>query len=153
MTLQLDDIDHQILRILQQDALASMDDIAEKITLSRNACWRRIKNLETSGVIKSRVALLDADLLGLGLTVFVMIKTDSHEGTWIRRFQKAVANMPQIMGAHRLSGDLDYMLKVHVADMPSYDAFFQNLIAQVPIASISASFVLEDLKSTTELPI
>lgn len=153
MTLELDMIDHRILRLLQQDAMLSMDAIAEAAALSRNACWRRIKAMEAAGVIRGRVALVEPEAVGLGLSVIVMIRTSAHESGWLEQFRRAVAGMPEVMGAHRMSGDLDYVLRVRVADVKGYDAFYQRLIAQVPIADISASFVMDDIKDTTALPI
>lgn len=153
MSEKIDEIDRKILRTLQKDAGISMDALADAVHLSRNACWRRVKNLETDGVIRARVALLDPKLTDLSLSVFVLIRTGSHDEAWLKRFDKAVRTMPEIQGAHRLSGDLDYILRVRVASVSDYDAFYKRLIAKVPISDISASFVMEDLKDTTELPI
>jgi len=149
----LDKSDHAILRNLQRDAMLSMDALAEVVHLSRNAVWRRVKALEEAGIIKSRVALVDADKIGLGLQVFVMIKAGAHEPGWLEKFHSAVRIMPQIVGAHRMSGDLDYVLRVRVASVKDYDRFYQDLIRRVPIADVSASFVMDDIKDTTELPL
>lgn len=153
MSNEIDEIDLRILRKLQKDTTASLDALAERVSLSRNACWRRIKRLEETGVIRARVAHLNPDALGLGLSVFVLIRVGSHEPGWLDRFQVAIAAMPEIQGAHRMTGDLDYVLRVRVADVAGYDRFYKSLIARVPIADVSASFVMEDLKDTTELPI
>lgn len=149
----LDETDRRILKQLQRDATLSMDGLAERVALSRNACWRRVKQMEESGVIRGRVALLDAGAVDLGLSVFVLIKTGHHDATWLQTFNRAARDLPEIVGAHRLSGDLDYILRVRVADVAAYDAFYKRLIARVEISDISASFVMEDLKDTTELPL
>ena len=130
-----------------------MDTLSERVNLSRNACWRRVKQLQDSGVIQARVALIDPESVGLALSVFVLIRTNQHGPEWLKKFQRAVTSMPEIVGAHRMTGDLDYVLRVRVADVKSYDQFYQRLTGQVPIAEISASFVMEDLVDTTQLPI
>ncbi|MGX9354462.1 Lrp/AsnC family transcriptional regulator [Roseobacteraceae bacterium S113] len=152
MTLKLDKTDHAILTILQRDATVSMDVLSEQVHLSRNACWRRVRLMEEAGVIRGRVALVDPDALDLGLLVFVMIRTRSHDRDWLAQFEAAVRSLPEIIGAHRMSGDLDYVLRVRVADVRGYDHFYQRLIARVPVADISASFVMDDIKDTTALP-
>ncbi|MGD1882186.1 MAG: Lrp/AsnC family transcriptional regulator [Paracoccaceae bacterium] len=146
-------MDRRILTVLQRDCAISMDDLAEKVHLSRNACWRRVKRLESDGIIRSRVALLDPRKLGLDLTAFVMIRTNRHDPDWLARFNRAVRDLPEITGAHRMSGDLDYVLRVSLSSIQDYDAFYQRLIAKVPVSDISASFVMEDIKHTTELPV
>jgi len=148
-----DETDRRILKVLQKDAALSMDAVAERVHLSRNACWRRIKQMEEAGILKGRVALVDPSKVGLGLQALVMIRTHHHDPDWLKRFEKVVRDMPEIVGAHRMSGDLDYVLRVRVADVAGYDDFYQRLIAKLPIADISASFVMEDLKDTTELPV
>jgi Lrp/AsnC family transcriptional regulator len=149
----LDEIDRRLLTLLQQDASLSVDSLAERVHLSRNACWRRIKRLETDGVVKKRVAIIDPSAVGLGLQVFVLIRTNDHSATWLKAFRKAVREMPEIIAAQRMTGDLDYVLRVRVADVPAYDQFYQRLIDKVQIADVSASFVMEDLKETTALPV
>lgn len=149
----IDDMDRRILTVLQRDCAISMDDLAEKVHLSRNACWRRVKRLESDGIIRSRVALLDPRKLGLDLTAFVMIRTNRHDPDWLTRFKRAVRDLPEITGAHRMSGDLDYVLRVSLSSIQDYDAFYQRLIAKIPVSDISASFVMEDIKHTTELPV
>jgi len=150
---KLDNYDHTILTELQKDASISMDVLSERVNLSRNACWRRVRQLEESGIIQSRVALVDPESVGLGLSVFVLIKTNQHGPDWLKKFEAAVKSTPEIIGAHRMSGDLDYVLRVRVRDVKSYDNFYQKLIAQVPISDVSASFVMEDIVDTTKLPI
>lgn len=149
----VDEIDLRILRVLQKDTTQSLDALAETVGLSRNACWRRIKRLEDGGVIRERVAHLDAARLGLGLSVLVMIRVGNHDQAWLSKFQAVVAAMPEIQGAHRMTGDLDYVLRVRVADVADYDRVYKALIARVQMADISASFVMEDIKDTTALPI
>jgi Lrp/AsnC family transcriptional regulator len=153
MTDQIDRLDRSILRALQRDAALPVEAVAEKVGLSRNACWRRIKRLEETGVIRARVALVDAEAVDLGQTVMVLIRTNAHDPDWLKRFRAAVIEMPEVLGAYRMSGDLDYLLKVCVRDVKSYDRFYQRLIAKVPVANVSASFVMEDIKDTTALPI
>jgi len=149
----LDEIDLRLLRCLQDDASISMDELAGRANLSRNACWRRVKRMEERGAIRGRVALVDPEAVGLGLSVFVVIRTNAHEKDWLGKFEEAVRTLPEIQGAHRMSGDIDYVLRLRVASVRDYDRFYQRLIAKVPIADISASFVMEDIKDTTALPI
>ena len=149
----LDDIDRRLLIRLQHDASLSVDALAESVHLSRNACWRRVKRLEADGIVKKRVAIIDPASVGLGLQVFVLIRTNDHSATWLKAFRKAVREMPEIIAAQRMTGDLDYVLRVRVADVPAYDRFYQRLIDKVQIADVSASFVMEDVKETTALPI
>ncbi len=150
---ELDTFDIRILGELQRDATLAMDALAERVHLSRNACWRRIKRLEAEGVIRGRVVLLDPARLGCGLTAIVLIRASAHDPDWMARFDRAVRLMPEIVGAHRMTGELDYLLKVRVADVAAYDAFYKDLIRRVPVLDISASFVMEDIKETTALPL
>ncbi|MCB2128281.1 MAG: Lrp/AsnC family transcriptional regulator [Rhodobacteraceae bacterium] len=153
MAHSIDEIDRRILRALQGDASDSIDTLAEKAGMSRNACWRRVKLLEEAGIIRRRVALLDPEALGLGLLVLVLIRTKEHGTDWLEKFDRAVRSMPEIIGAYRMAGDLDYVLKVRVASVKDYDRFYQRLIAKVPLQDISASFVMDEIKETHELPI
>ncbi len=153
MSDQIDETDKHLLRELQKDATQSVDSLAEKIHLSRNACWRRIKRLEESGFITKRVAVLDPDRLGVGLSVFVMVRATEHSGDWLSAFRRAVKDMPEVTGAFRMSGDLDYLLKVQVGSVADYDRFYQRLIGRIKAADISASFVMEEIKDTTEIPV
>lgn len=153
MTNNLDETDLRLLRALQADATLSMDALADIAALSRNACWRRVKLLEQSGVIRARPALLNPDALGCPLMAVVLIRTNAHDADWRDKFQRAITTMPQIVSAYRMTGDLDYMLRVRVADMAAYDLFYKSLTARVSVADISASFVMEFLKETTELPL
>lgn len=153
MTYVLDEIDRRILAELQRDATLSADQMSERINLSRNACWRRMRRLEDDGFITGRVALIDAEKLGLGLSVFILIRTSNHDRDWLARFHGAVATFPEITGAYRMSGDLDYVLRARVADVKAYDRLYQRLIAKVPLSDVSASFVMEEIKETTVVPV
>lgn len=150
---ELDAVDRRILAALQADATLSADELAERVGLSRNACWRRVKLLEEAGVITGRVALVAPEKLGLGLAVFILVRTSQHEPGWLARFREAVTAIPEIIGVYRMSGDLDYVLRARVADVKAYDRLYQRLIAQVPLADVSASFVMEEIKETTALPL
>ncbi|WP_296417063.1 Lrp/AsnC family transcriptional regulator [Pseudooctadecabacter sp.] len=153
MTNQIDKIDHAILAELQKDATLSVDALSDRVALSRNACWRRIKTLESAGIIRKRVALLDADKVGCPLSVLVMIRTDHHSDAWRSDFAIAVEALPEITAAYRMTGDLDYVLKVQLADMAAYDRFYKRLTSRISVSDISASFVMEDIKDTTALPL
>lgn len=153
MTNQIDKIDRAILRILQSDATLSVDDIGAAVNLSRNACWRRIKMMEQSGVITGRVALVDPAQVGAPLTAMVLIRTNAHDAAWMVDFQTALRSMPEVVGAYRMSGDLDYVLRVRVADVPAYDAFYKRLTSRISVSDISASFVMEEIKETTAVPL
>ena len=150
--MKLDHINIRILEILQKDADQPLDALSEQVNLSRNACWRRIKLMEAAGVINGRYVQVDPQALNLGLSVLVMIRTKDHDPTWVDQFQKAVDSIPEILIAHRMTGDLDYVLRMRVTDVQDYDRVYQQLIRRVSIADISASFVMEDLKDTHVLP-
>ena len=139
---KLDINDIKILKQLQKNASLSIEEISERISLSRNACWRRIRRLEDDGIINKRVAIVNAEALDLGQMVIVLISTNSHDPEWLGLFRAAITEMPEIMGAHRMSGDLDYILRVRVRDVRAYDKFYQRLISKVPISNVSASFVI-----------
>lgn len=149
----IDHTDRRILHELQSDASLSLDEIGDRVGLSRNACWRRIKSLEDDGVIRSRVTLLDAEKLGLGLTVIMLIRTRKHDPDWLTKFSKITKSMPEILGAYRMSGDLDYLVRARVADVPAYDQLYKRLIAKIDLSDVSASFVMEEIKETTALPV
>lgn len=149
----LDPTDRRILMQLQRDADQSLEALGAAVGLSRNACWRRIRALEGAGIIKGRVALLDPTKLDLGLTVFIQVRTNAHAPDWLDTFSKATKAMPEIMGVYRMSGDLDYLIRAKVKDMAGYDRLYQRLIRQVPLSDVSASFVMEEIKETTQLPL
>ncbi|GGX62717.1 ArsR family transcriptional regulator [Tateyamaria omphalii] len=148
-----DDIDMRILRELQMDAGVSLETLGDRVGLSRNACWRRVRALEENGAVKSRVALLDPAAVGLSLMVFMQIRTHSHDPDWQQKFNRAVQAIPGILSAYRMTGDLDYLVRARVSDMAGYDDLYQQLIHHVPIADVSASFVMEEIKDSTALPI
>ena len=151
--LTLDASDRRILRILQRQADIGLEALGDKVDLSRNACWRRIKALDQAGAIRRRVAILDAEMLGLGLSVFIQIRTNSHSADWAKKFSEAMRDFPEILGAYRMSGDLDYLIRARVADVAAYDRLYQRLIQKIEVSDVSASFVMEELKETTEMPI
>jgi Lrp/AsnC family transcriptional regulator len=153
MTHTLDLIDRAILKNLQIDASMSVDEISEAVNLSRNACWRRIKALEQAGVIKGRVALVDPASVGVPLSAMVLIRTNQHDAAWMKQFQAALHSFPEVVGAYRMTGDLDYVLRVRVADVPAYDAFYKRLTSRISVSDISASFVMEEIKETTAVPL
>ena len=149
----IDPKDAEILKHLQHDASMPIEALAEKIHLSRNACWRRIKALEEQGVIKARVALLDASKINLPLTAFISIKTAQHDPKWLEKFASAMRDIPEIIAAYRTTGDTDYMLQAVVPDISGYDLLYKRLIARIPLSDVSSSFVMEKVKETTALPL
>ncbi len=153
MTEKIDVIDRAILRLLQNDATLSVDDVSSMVNLSRNACWRRIKVLEQAGVITGRVALVNPASVGVPLTAMVLIRTNAHDAKWMDQFQAALRALPEVVGAYRMTGDLDYVLRVRVADVPAYDAFYKRLTSRISVSDISASFVMEEIKETTAVPL
>lgn len=152
-TMEIDDVDRKILRLLQADSSISLEELGQKVALSRNACWRRIRSMDASGLIRKRVALLDPDALELGLCVFILVRTNSHDAGWLDKFAAATRAMPEILGAYRMTGDLDYLIRARVRDVADYDRLYRKLIARVEMSDVSASFVMEELKETTELPL
>lgn len=149
----LDETDRRILRALQRDSSLSLDALGEAAGLSRNACWRRVKALEASGVIAARITLLDPEKLGLSLTVFIQVRTSAHDRDWLNTFARATRDMPEIQSVFRMTGDLDYLIRARVADMAGYDQLYQRLIERIPLSDVSASFVMEEIKDTHELPL
>lgn len=149
----MDDIDRKILRSLQEDGSRSLAELAEIAGLSPTPCWRRVQNLEKAGVIKGRVALLDADKLNVGTTVFVRIKTSQHNYEWLEQFARAVSEIDEVVEFYRMSGDIDYLLRVVVPDIAGYDEVYKRLIKAADLADVSSSFAMEKIKSTTALPL
>ena len=149
----MDRIDRKILALLQVDSSLTAEEVGEKVGLSKAPCWRRIQRLTETGVIQRTVALLDPKRVNLKTTVFVMIKTASHSTAWIERFAKAVQKIPEVTELHRMSGDVDYLLRIVVPDIAGYDAVYKKMISAVEMFDVSASFVLETIKSTTTLPL
>jgi len=149
----LDKIDKRILEQLQINAEQSLVTLADKVGLSKNPCWRRIQRLQEAGVIRSRVALLDRYILNLDVVVFMNIRTNQHSAEWLNQFTMAVESIPEIVEFYRMSGEVDYLLKVVVPDIQSFDKVYKQLINQVEIFEISSHFAMEELKQTTELPL
>ena len=149
----MDAIDRKILTVLQEDASLSVAEIGSRVGLSSTPCWKRIQRLEGDGVIQKRVALIDQDKIGLGITVFVSIETGDHSQAWLDRFAESVSAMPEVMEFHRMAGDVDFMLRVVVPDIQGYDKFYKKLIATVPLKNVTSRFAMQKIKSTTSLPI
>ena len=149
----IDPKNRDILREIQRDCAQSIEELAGKVNLSRNACWRRVKTLEEAGVIRCRVALLDPEKLNLGLTAFIAVKTAQHEPLWLEKFAAAVKDIPEITGVFRTTGDTDYLLQAVVPDIAGYDRLYKRLIAKIPLTDVSSSFVMEKIKETTALPL
>ncbi|MDX2259448.1 MAG: Lrp/AsnC family transcriptional regulator [Hyphomicrobiaceae bacterium] len=149
----LDEMDIKILALLQSDATRAVADIGKEIGLSTTPCWRRIQKLEELGFIQRRVALLDPAKVNAGVTVFVQIKTDRHSLEWLERFHSVVTDFPEVVEFYRMSGEIDYLLRVVVPDIAAYDAFYKKLIARIEIAKVSSAFAMEQIKYTTEMPL
>ena len=149
----MDKTDRKILALLQEDAAQPIADIARKIGLSVTPCWRRIQKLEEEGVIRGRVALLEATKIGLGMSVFVAIKTDQHNADWLAEFARTISQRKEVVEFYRMSGEVDYLLRVVVPDMAAYDRFYKDLIAEVKLTDVSSSFAMEEIKYTTALPL
>ncbi len=150
---KLDHIDWAILGVMQDDATLSVGAIGEKVGLSHNPCWRRIRRMEDEGIITKRVALLDPRKVGLATSVFVAIRITRHDTEWLETFASAIESIDEIIECHRMAGDIDYMLKLRVRDIADYDRIYQRLIARVPgLSDVTASFSMEEMKFTTALP-
>ncbi|MCF6445368.1 Lrp/AsnC family transcriptional regulator [Nereida sp. MMG025] len=153
MPVQLDEIDRKILAQLQVDASLSLDDIAVKVGSSKTPVWNRIRKLREAGVIGAQVAKLDAEALGFEACFFVLIRTSEHEAEWQAAFLKALKERPEVQEAHRLAGDIDYILKVRVQNARAYDTFYQALISEVRVFNVTALLSMEEIKSTSALPL
>jgi len=149
----LDDADRALLRLLESDATVSYDRLGKRLGLSKTAVWNRVQRLVRDGYIRRQVALLDAERLGYRETVFVAIRTAQHSAGWLERFTVAIAEMPEIVEAHRLTGDVDYLLKVRVADTRAFDAFYKRLIERIDLFNVTSSLSMETIKETTELAV
>jgi Lrp/AsnC family transcriptional regulator, cysteine-sensing transcriptional activator len=149
----MDAIDRKILAVVQQDSSLSVAEIGQRVGLSSTPCWKRLQRLEADGVIMRRVALIDPEKIGLGITVFVSIETGDHSQDWLKSFADVVGAMPEVMEFYRMAGDVDYMLRVVVPDIAGYDTFYKKLIATVPLKNVTSRFAMERIKSTTALPI
>ena len=149
----MDGLDRKILACLQADASLSIAEIAERVGLSATPCWRRIQNMEKSGVIRARVALLDPQRLNVGVTVFVRVKTREHSYDWLESFAASVAEIDEVVEFYRMSGEIDYLLRIVVPDIAAYDAVYKRLISAASFADVSSSFAMEQIKYTTALPL
>jgi Lrp/AsnC family transcriptional regulator len=150
---RIDAIDRKILRVLQEDASLSVAEIGERVGLSSTPCWKRIQRMEAENIITGKVALVDQNKIGLGLSVFVSVESGDHSDEWLKKFAKAVSAMPEVMEFYRMAGDVDYMLRVVVADMLSYDIFYKKLIGAVALKNVTSRFAMEKIKSVTALPV
>jgi Lrp/AsnC family transcriptional regulator len=149
----MDDIDRSLLEILQQNATLSIAQMAERVGLSPTPCWKRIQKLEAAGVIARRVAVVDPERVGVGLSVLVSIEAGDHTPEWLERFSAGIKVLPEVMDAYRMAGDIDYVLRVAVADIAEYDAFYKRLIAIAPMKNVTSRFAMERLKHTTAYPL
>ena len=145
----MDRIDRKILALLQENSDIALAELSDRVGLSQTPCWKRIQKLEQAGVILKRVALVAPEKIGLGLTVFVQIETADHSGPWLEKFAQLVSAMPEVMEFYRMAGDVDYMLRVVVADMAAYDLFYKKLIETIPLKNVTSRFAMERIKSTT----
>jgi Lrp/AsnC family transcriptional regulator len=150
---ELDETDRRILACLQEDANMPVAEIARRVGLSSTPCWRRIQKLEEAKIIRARVALLDAKKLNVGVTVFVAVKTNQHSLQWLEKFAQAVSEMPEVTEFYRMSGEIDYLLRVVVPDIEAYDAFYKRLVSRIELSDVSSSFAMEQIKYTTALPL
>jgi Lrp/AsnC family transcriptional regulator len=148
-----DKLDQKLLALLQDDASRSLEVLADAVGLSRNACWRRVQRLQQERVITATVALADPRRLRLPLSVFIIVRTSQHTAEWTERFRAAIADLPEIVGAYRTAGDIDYLLHARVADVAAYDALYQQLTRKVAMTDVSATFVMEEMKHTVALPV
>ena len=149
----MDAIDRKILAVVQLDASLSVAEIGQRVGLSSTPCWKRLQRLEADGVITRRVALIDPEKVGLGITVFVSIESGDHSTAWLSKFAQTVTAMPEVMEFHRMAGDIDYMLRVAVPNMQAYDAFYKRLIDTMPLKNVTSRFAMERIKSTTAYPL
>jgi len=149
----MDDLDRWILSVLQRDSALSVAQVAERVGLSTTPCWRRIQKLEANGVIQGRVAILDRRKLNVGVTVFVSVRTNQHDLAWLENFAAVVKDIPEVVEFYRMSGDVDYLLKIVVPDIEAYDAVYKELIRRVTLSDVSSAFAMEQIKYTTTLPL
>ena len=149
----MDSIDKRILKLLQEDAALPLAELSERVGLSQTPCWRRIQKLKEAGVIRKQVTLLDPQRINLGVTVFVSVRTSEHTPQWLERFAKGVADIPEVLELYRMSGDVDYLLRVVVPDIAGYDKVYKKLIKAANLHDVSSSFAMECIKHTTALPL
>jgi Lrp/AsnC family transcriptional regulator len=153
MNFMLDRLDMQLLNTLQHDTTLSMVDLGAQVGLSSTPCWKRVKRLEEAGLIERRVAILNRKAVGLPITVFVSIRAGQHDEKWLIHFAAVVKLLPEVQEFHRMSGDVDYLLKVAVSSIDDYDRFYKKLVSLADIGSVSSAFSMEQIKSTTALPL
>ncbi|MCV0377805.1 Lrp/AsnC family transcriptional regulator [Nitratireductor sp.] len=149
----MDRLDRKILRLLQENSTLAVADVAKKVGLSTTPCWRRIQKLEEEGVIRRRVAVLDPEKINARVNVFVSIRTNMHSHEWLKRFSEVIQQFPEVVEFYRMSGDVDYLLRVVVPDIAAYDTFYKKLIGKIEIRDVSSTFAMEQIKYTTELPL
>jgi Lrp/AsnC family transcriptional regulator len=149
----MDAFDKKILSCLQADARMPLAEIAQAVGLSTTPCWRRIQKLQADGVIRAQVALLDRRALNVGVTVFVAIRTNQHNAAWLARFAKAVVDFPEVMDCYRMAGEIDYLLRLVLPDIAAYDRFYKRLIERIDLTDVTSMFAMEEIKSTTALPL
>ena len=151
--MQIDETNRKILAILQQDCTISIAELADRVHLSSTPCWRRVQKLEKGGLIQSRVALLDAAKLGLGVSVFVQLRTNNHDKVWLDEFAAVISGFDEVVEFYRMAGEYDYLLRVVVADIPAFDRFYKELISKAKLSDVTSSFAMEQIKYTTALPL
>jgi Lrp/AsnC family transcriptional regulator, cysteine-sensing transcriptional activator len=151
--MNLDSIDLRLIAILQKDVSIAVGELARRVGLTKTPCWRRLQKLEKSGIIRKRVALLDAQMLDLSVSVFVQVKTSHHSSDWLENFSKTVSVFPEVVDFYRMSGEYDYLLRVIVKDIAAYDAFYKRFIEATNLTDVTSSFAMEEIKCSTELPL
>ncbi|MBX2867867.1 MAG: Lrp/AsnC family transcriptional regulator [Acidiferrobacterales bacterium] len=151
--ISLDSVDRKILHLLQQDASLTIKELAEKVHLSPTPCWKRIQRMEDNGVIRARVALLNADKVDAGITVFLAIKTDKHNAEWSQQFADVMSSFPEIVEIYRMSGEVDYLVRIVVPDIPAYDSLYKSIISKIDLTDMTSMFAMEQMKYTTALPV
>lgn len=149
----MDNTDLELLTLIQRDDSISLEEMAAHIGLSKTPCWRRIQKLEQQGYVKKRVALLDSDKFNLGVSVFVQVKTNQHDASWLDNFSSVVAQFPEVVEFYRMAGEYDYLLRVLVSDIKAYDEFYKRLISATSLTDVTSNFAMEQIKWTTELPL
>ena len=151
--ISLDSIDRKILHLLQHDASMTIKEIADRVHLSPTPCWKRIQRMEDKGVIRARVALLNPEMVDAGITVFLAIKTDKHNAEWSQQFADVMSSFPEIVEIYRMSGEVDYLLRIVVPDMPAYDMLYKSIISKIALTDMTSMFAMEQMKYTTALPV
>lgn len=151
--MNFDSVDLEILALIQRDDSLSVDELAKRVGLTKTPCWRRVQKLEKSGIIRKKVALLDAEKLGLGVSVFVHVKTNQHNTDWLQDFSDTVSRFPEVIEFYRMAGEYDYLLRVVVKDIAAYDDFYKRFINATSLTDVTSNFAMEEIKCTTELPL